>query len=282
MARRGARSSFLVTHTPRTVRELLDRFDLHPSRALGQNFVVDPNTVRRIARAASVGPGDVVVEIGAGLGSLTLALVETGAEIHAIEVDRYLLAPLRETVEPFGVAVHHVDAMRADYAAILEGRRAVVVANLPYNIATPLIIHLLEAEPLLERLVVMVQREVGERLAAYAGDEAYGAASLRVQYFADAELVGRVPASVFLPRPHVESVVVALVRRETVRVDPSWVSESELFDVVRTAFAQRRKMLRRSLADWADPGVFARADVEGTRRPEELTIDEFARLAAQR
>jgi 16S rRNA (adenine1518-N6/adenine1519-N6)-dimethyltransferase len=271
-----------VTHTPRTVRELLERFELHPSRALGQNFVVDPNTVRRIARAAGVGSGDVVVEIGAGLGSLTLALAETGAEVHAIEVDRYLLAPLRETVEPLGVVVHHVDAMIAAYPDIVGGRRAVVVANLPYNIATPLLVHLLEAEPLLERFVVMVQREVGERLAAHAGDEAYGAVSLRVQYFADAEVLGRVPASVFLPRPNVESVLVSIVRREGVRVDPTDVSEVELFEVIRTAFAQRRKMLRRSLAGWADPGVFARADVAGTRRPEELTIEEFARLAAQR
>ncbi len=271
-----------MTHTPRTVRELLDRFELHPSRALGQNFVVDPNTVRRIARVAGVGPGDVVVEIGAGLGSLTLALVETGAEVHAIEVDRYLLAPLRETVEPLGVAVHHVDAMHAAYSDIAGGRPAVVVANLPYNIATPLIVHLLETEPLLRRFVVMVQREVGERLAAYAGDDAYGAVSLRVQYFADAELLGRVPASVFLPRPNVESVLVSIVRRDHVRVDPADVGETALFEVIRTAFAQRRKMLRRSLAEWSDPGVFARAAVEGTRRPEELTIEEFARLAAQR
>lgn len=260
----------------------MEEYDLKPSRALGQNFVVDPNTVRRIARLADVKAGDVVLEIGAGLGSLTLALVETGAEVHAIEVDRFLLEPLRSVVGPRGVVVHHADALSADYAEILQGREAVVVANLPYNVATPLVLHLLESEPLIRRMLVMVQREVGERFAAHAGDEAYGAASLRVQYFADARVVGKVSASVFFPKPNVESALVSIVRRPRVRVDPALVSETELFEVIRTSFGQRRKMLRRSLANWSSEGVFERADVAETRRPEELTIEEFARLAAAR
>jgi 16S rRNA (adenine1518-N6/adenine1519-N6)-dimethyltransferase len=272
----------LVTHTRTELRALLDEHGLTPSRALGQNFVVDPNTVRRIARLADVGAGDLVLEIGAGLGSLTLALVETGAEVHAMEVDRYLLEPLRSVVEPHGVRVHHADALSADYAAILNGRDAVVVANLPYNVATPLVLHLLESEPLIRRMLVMVQKEVGERFAAHAGDEAYGAASLRVQYFADARVVGKVSPNVFLPKPNVESALVSIVRRSAVRVDPSLVSEAELFEVIRTSFGQRRKMLRRSLAGWSSEGVFERADVAETRRPEELTIEEFARLAAAR
>ena len=157
---------------------------------------------------------------------------------------------------------------------------SIVVANLPYNVATPLVLHLLEAEPLITRMLVMVQKEVGERFAAQAGDEAYGAASLRVQYFADARVVGKVGPSVFVPKPNVDSALVAIVRREHVRVDPDVVSEAALFEVIRTSFGQRRKMLRRSLAGWASDGVFERADVAETRRPEELTLEEFARLAA--
>jgi 16S rRNA (adenine1518-N6/adenine1519-N6)-dimethyltransferase len=272
----------LVTHTRTDLVALLDAHGLKPARALGQNFVVDPNTVRRIARLAQVGPGDLVLEIGAGLGSLTLALVETGAEIQAMEIDRYLLGPLRSVVEPHGVVVHHADALHADYGEILGGREAVVVANLPYNVATPLVLQILETQPLIRRMLVMVQKEVGERFAAQAGDEAYGAASLRVQYFAEARVVGKVGPSVFLPRPNVDSALVSIVRRERVRVDPALVSEAALFEVIRTSFGQRRKMLRRSLAGWVTEGVFERAGVAETRRPEELTLEEFARLAAAR
>ncbi len=271
-----------MTHTRTALNALLREHGLTPSRALGQNFVVDPNTVRRIARLAEIGLGDLVLEIGAGLGSLTLALVETGAEVLAMEVDRHLLEPLRSVVEPRGVRVHHSDALVADYGEILGARPAIVVANLPYNVATPLVLHLLEAEPLITRMLVMVQKEVGERFAAQAGDEAYGAASLRVQYFADARVVGKVGPSVFVPKPNVDSALVAIVRREHVRVDPDVVSEAALFEVIRTSFGQRRKMLRRSLAGWASDGVFERADVAETRRPEELTLEEFARLAAAR
>lgn len=269
-----------MTHSRSDVAALLERHGLKPSRALGQNFVVDANTVRRIARLADVGPGDFVLEIGAGLGSLTLALVETGAQVEALEVDRYLLGALDEVVSPKGVVIHHVDALKANYDELLAGRDTVVVANLPYNVATPLVVHLLETVPAITRMLVMVQYEVGERMAARAGDEAYGAVSVRVQYFAEARVVGKVPPSVFLPKPHVESALVALVRRDRPLIDPSLVSEAALFEVVRTAFGQRRKMLRRSLAAWASEGVFERAGVDATRRPEELSIEEFASLAA--
>ena len=193
-----------MTHTRTDLVAILEAHGLKPSRALGQNFVVDPNTVRRIARLAEVGPGDLVLEIGAGLGSLTLALIETGAEVQAMEVDRYLLEPLRSVVEPHGVTVHHADALNANYSEILGGREAAIIANLPYNVATPLVLHLLESQPLIKRMLVMVQKEVGERFAAQAGDEAYGAASLRVQYFADAKVVGKIGPSVFYPKPNVD------------------------------------------------------------------------------
>jgi 16S rRNA (adenine1518-N6/adenine1519-N6)-dimethyltransferase len=272
----------VVTHTRTELSALLASHGLKPSRALGQNFVVDPNTVRRIARLAKVGTGDLVLEIGAGLGSLTLALLETGAEVHAMEIDKYLLEPLRSIVEPRGAIVHHANALDAAYATILDGREAVVVANLPYNVATPVVLHLLESEPLITRMLVMVQKEAGERLAAHARDEAYGAVSLRVQYFSDAKIVGKVPPSVFLPKPKVDSVLVSLVRRDRVRVDPTVVSEDDLFAMIRMAFGQRRKMLRRSLAPWVSEGVFERSGVDETRRPEELTLEEFAALAAAR
>jgi 16S rRNA (adenine1518-N6/adenine1519-N6)-dimethyltransferase len=199
-----------------------------------------------------------------------------------MEVDRYLLDPLTAVVSPHGVTVHHADALKADYAQILAGREAIVVANLPYNVATPLVLHLLESEPLITRMLVMVQKEVGERFAAHAGDDAYGAASLRLQYFADARVVGKVGPSVFIPKPNVDSALVSIVRRDHVRIDPTLVSETALFEVIRTSFGQRRKMLRRSLAGWSSEGVFERADIAATRRPEELTLEEFARLAAAR
>jgi len=271
-----------VTHSHTAIAALLQEHGLSPSRALGQNFVTDPNTVRKIARLAEVGPGDLVLEIGPGLGSLTLALVETGAAVAAIEVDRYLLPALRSVVDPHGVIVHHADALTANYDEILGGRDAVVVANLPYNVATPLVLHLLETVPQIQRMLVMVQREVGERMAAHVGDDAYGAVSLRVDYFATASVVGRVPATVFHPKPKVESALVAIRRRPQVKIDPSVVSEEVLFDVIRTAFAHRRKMLRGTLSSWATPEIFAAADVAPTARPEELTVDDFARLAALR
>lgn len=272
----------MVTHSRTSLVDLLNQHGLKPSRALGQNFVVDPNTVRRIARLANVGEGDLVLEIGPGLGSLTLALVETGATVEAIEIDKYLLEPLRSVVEPHGVVVHHADALEADYETILRGRNAVVVANLPYNVATPLVLHLLETVPQITRMLVMVQKEVGERYAAQAGEEAFGAVSLRVQYFADASIAGKVGPNVFVPKPNVDSALVSIVRRDQVRIDPNLVSEADLFEVVRMAFGQRRKMLRRSLQGWTTDGVFERAGIDETRRPEELTLEEFAQLAAAR
>jgi 16S rRNA (adenine1518-N6/adenine1519-N6)-dimethyltransferase len=271
-----------VTHSRTTLAALLSSHGLSPSRALGQNFVVDANTVRRIARLAEVGPGDHVLEIGAGLGSLTLALAETGARVSAMEVDRHLIVPLRDVLDGTGVIVVHADALHADYRSILDDEKATVVANLPYNIAMPLVLHLLETVPQVTRMLVMVQLEVGERLAAGAGDEAYGAATVRLQYFATARIVGRVSPTVFLPRPRVESALVEVRRRAQVAIDPRYAPEADIFEVVRTAFAQRRKMLRRSLADWSDPGVFERSGVEATRRPEELTLEQFAALAAAR
>jgi 16S rRNA (adenine1518-N6/adenine1519-N6)-dimethyltransferase len=272
-----------VTLSPRQVRDLLDRHGLSPSRALGQNFVSDPNTVRRIARLAEVGEGDRVVEIGPGLGSLTLSLVEAGADVTAVELDRHLLAPLREVVEPHGVRVVHGDAMSLNWDDVLGGpggppadRSWALVANLPYNVATPLVLDLLAGVPAIGRMLVMVQREVGERLAARPGDKAYGIPSVKVAYRADAELVGRVPPTVFIPPPRVESALVRLRRLPAPRVD---ADPDRLFRLVEAGFGQRRKMLRRSLAGLVDPAAFAEAGVRPEARAEELDLDAWARLA---
>jgi 16S rRNA (adenine1518-N6/adenine1519-N6)-dimethyltransferase len=250
---------------------------LTPSRALGQNFVADPNTVRRIARLAEVGEGDRVVEIGAGLGSLTLALVETGARVTAVEIDRHLVPILREVAEPRGVRVVHADAMELDWGQLLgEDEGWVLVANLPYNVATPLVLDLLDHVPAIERMLVMVQLEAGQRLAAAVGDPAYGIPSVKVAYWATAELVGRVPPSVFVPRPRVESALVRIVRRPAPAVD---ADPDRLFTLVRAGFGQRRKMLRRSLVGLVDPGAFERAGIRPEARAEELSVHDWGRLA---
>ena len=256
---------------------------MRPSRALGQNFVADPNTVRRIARLAGVGRGDRVVEVGAGLGSLTVALAETGAEVTAVELDRHLLPVLRSVVEPLGVRVVEGDAMTLDWDEVLGGEvsgggddRWALVANLPYNVATPLVLDLLARVPAIDRMLVMVQREVGERLAAGPGSKAYGIPSVKVAYRADAEVVGRVPPTVFIPQPRVES---ALVRVRRLPGPPVDVDPERLFSLVEAGFGQRRKMLRRSLASLVDPAAFERADVRPDARAEQLSLEDWARLA---
>jgi 16S rRNA (adenine1518-N6/adenine1519-N6)-dimethyltransferase len=271
----------ILTH--RQVRDLLADHGLSPSRALGQNFVADPNTVRRIARLAGVGPGDRVVEVGPGLGSLTVALAETGAEVTAVELDRHLLPVLRSVVEPLGVRVVEGDAMALDWDEVLGGDvaaggadRWALVANLPYNVATPLVLDLLARVPQIDRMLVMVQREVGERLAAGPGSKAYGIPSVKVAYRAVAEVVGRVPRTVFIPQPRVESALVRLRRLPEPPVD---TDPERLFRLVEAGFGQRRKMLRRSLASLVDPSAFERAGVRPDARAEELRLDDWARLA---
>jgi 16S rRNA (adenine1518-N6/adenine1519-N6)-dimethyltransferase len=272
-----------VTHSGADIAQLLSAHGIHPSRALGQNFVADPNTVRRIARLSGSGVGTNVLEIGAGLGSLTLALVETGAHVVAVETDRHVLPVLRSVVEPVGVEVVEGDALTLDLAGLLAERAPgpwSLVSNLPYNVATPLVMRTLTEVPAVAHLLVMVQREVGERMAAEPGQDAYGSVSVRIAYFARAQVVGRVPATVFVPRPRVESVLVQLDRRPTPAVDPALVSYDRLAQVVRAGFAQRRKMLRRSLAGVVEPEAFERAGVRPDARAEELDVEAWGRLAA--
>ena len=271
-----------MTLTAREVSELLASHGVRPSRALGQNFVADPNTVRRIARLSGVRRGDRVVEVGAGLGALTLALAETGADVTAVEADRHLVPVLRDVLEGTSVRVVHADAMDLDWAGLLGDEPGwAMVANLPYNIATPLVADILDSVPAVSRMLVMVQREVGERLAARPGDGAYGAVSVKVAYWATASIAGRVPSSVFIPRPNVESVLVSIERRQSPAVDPASVPAARLFEVVRAGFAHRRKMLRGSLAGVVSPDSFAMAGVSPRSRAEELDVDAWGRLAAE-
>ena len=265
------------------IAQLMSTYGLRPSRALGQNFVADPNTVRRIARLSGAGPGSRVLEIGAGLGSLTLALAETGASVVAVETDRHLLPALRSVLEPTGVEVVEGDALTLDLAGLLEahgGGPWSLVANLPYNVATPLVMRVLVEVPTVVDVLVMVQREVGERMAAAPGTPAYGSVSVRIAYFARAEVVGRVPATVFVPRPRIESVLVRLRRLSAPAVDPDLVSYERLAQVVKAGFGQRRKMLRRSLAGVVEPAAFEQAGVRPDARAEELSVADWGRLAA--
>ena len=271
-----------MTHSHRDINELLASHGLAPRRAFGQNFVSDPNTVRRIARMANVSASDHVVEIGAGLGSLTLALAETGARITAIEIDHGIAPVLRDVVKDLpNVSVVVGDALELDWNEIIPpGSKAVVVANLPYNVATPLVADLLDAIPQISRFVVMVQKEVALRLASSVGSSDYGAISVKVAYWATARVLGDVPPSVFIPRPKVTSSIIEITRRETPAVGPH-IAPQQLFKVIRTGFGQRRKMLRRSLAAIATPENFALAGVSPEARPEELDVHQWGRLATE-
>jgi 16S rRNA (adenine1518-N6/adenine1519-N6)-dimethyltransferase len=267
-----------VTLTRSQVAELLRTHDLSPRKSLGQHFLVDPNTARRIVRLAGVGVGDRVVEIGPGLGSLTLELLDAGAMVSAVELDRRLAAVLAE-VTGGRCQIVVGDALAVDLAAICGAPPMRVVANLPYNVAVPIVMRLLTEVPAATSVFVMVQAEVAERLAAGPGNPAYGAVSVKVAYFATATVSGQVPRTVFAPEPNVDSSLIAIERRAAPAVDPGLVSKERLFEVVTTAFSHRRKMLRRSLAGVIDEGAFERAGVAPTQRPEELDVVAFGRLA---
>ncbi len=271
---------------PAEVRALADELGVRPTKKLGQNFVHDPNTVRRIVRAAELGPDDVVVEVGPGLGSLTLALLPAVAAVQAVEIDPVLAARLPATAAEFApdlasrLTVVGADAMRVT-AADLPGATA-LVANLPYNVAVPVVLHLLAELPGLRRGLVMVQAEVAERLAAAPGSKTYGVPSAKLAWYAAARRAGPVPRAVFWPVPGVDSGLLAFDRR-----DPPPGDRAEVFALVDAAFAQRRKALRGALAGWAGSPAAAEvalraAGIDPLTRAERLSIADFARLAAAR
>jgi 16S rRNA (adenine1518-N6/adenine1519-N6)-dimethyltransferase len=263
--------------TPTEIRALLAEHRLRPSKALGQHFLADNNMAAHVVRLAGVQPGDHVVEVGPGLGSLTLALCDAGAHVRAVELDGRLATVLAEVVRGKPVDVVIADAGAVDWSELLgDHSHWVMVSNLPYNVATPVVVRALEEAPPIDRFLVMVQREVGERLAATPGSKAYGAVSVKVAYYARAEVVGAVPPEVFVPRPNVDSALVSLTRRRP----PVEVADPDrLFSLVRAGFATRRKTLRRALASEVDDAAFAAAGIDPAARAETLSLEQWAALA---
>ena len=270
------------------IRELAARLGLRPTKQWGQNFVVDANTVKKIVRIAGVGPKDVVVEVGPGLGSLTLALLPEAGHVTAVEVDPALAAALPETVKSLAPA--YADRLTLVHADALRVRElpgpppTALVANLPYNVSVPVVLGFLEAFPSLERVLVMVQLEVAERLAAKPGSKVYGVPSVKAAWYADVRLAGTVSRSVFWPVPNVDSGLVSLVRRPA---PETTASREEVFACVDAAFAQRRKTLRAALASWAGSPVRAEeilraAGIDPRTRGEQLGVEAFAAIAAAR
>jgi 16S rRNA (adenine1518-N6/adenine1519-N6)-dimethyltransferase len=260
------------------VSELLREHGIRPSKWLGQNFVIDPNTIRKVIGAAGLDPSDAIVEIGAGCGSLTLGLVAAARRVVAVEVDPKLVEALRQVTSGVAnVEVVHADALQLDLDALGVTK---LVGNLPYSVAAPLILHVLESSASIRQLTVMTQREVGERLAAEPGGKVYGQTSVIVGFHADARLVGRVSRRAFYPEPTVDSVIVSMVRRpELPEVDPRLFGR-----VVRAAFSQRRKMLRGTLAPVVGEDVdeiLEGAGVDPSARPEALGWEEFVGITAR-
>jgi 16S rRNA (adenine1518-N6/adenine1519-N6)-dimethyltransferase len=275
---------------PGDIRELAGRLGVRPSKRLGQNFVVEPGTVRRIAALAALEPQDVVLEVGPGLGSLTLALLEAGAgRVVGVEIDAALAAELPRTIAARAPGLADRAAVVAADALHLEGHDlpavpSVLVANLPYNVAVPVLLHLLAALPPLRRGLVMVQAEVAERMCAAPGSRVYGTPSVKLAWYAAVRPAGPVPRSVFWPVPNVDSRLVAFTRRDP---PDTTASREEVFAVVDAAFRQRRKTLRAALSGWAGSAPEAErllraAGLDPGARGESLDVAQFARLAASR
>jgi 16S rRNA (adenine1518-N6/adenine1519-N6)-dimethyltransferase len=277
---------------PAELRELAQRLGVRPSKRLGQNFVHDANTVRRIVAAADLAATDVVLEVGPGLGSLTLGLLDVVDRVLAVEVDALLAAALPATVaerardRAGALRVLTADALRVRHAEIVDAAEGAeptaLVANLPYNVGVPVLLHLLAELPSLRHGLVMVQAEVADRLAAPPGTRCYGAPSVKAAWFAEARRAGSVPRGVFWPIPNVDSGLVALFRRP----EPSPGHRAEVFALVDAAFAQRRKTLRAALVGWAGSAAAAErvlraAGVNPSSRGEQLTVDEFAKIVRE-
>lgn len=269
---------------PRSIREIAARLDLRPTKQRGQNFVVDANTVRRIVAASGVGADDVVLEVGPGLGSLTLGLLEVADRVVAVEIDELLAGELPRTVaERLPERADRLDVVTADAMRVTElpATPTAVVANLPYNVAVPVLLHLLATFPEWQRGLVMVQAEVADRIAAPPGSKVYGVPSVKTAWYAESWRAGSVSPSVFWPVPNVDSGLVALRRREP---PATGATREQVFAVVDAAFGQRRKMLRSSLSGMAGSSAEASealvaAGVDPQARGEVLDVAAFARVA---
>ncbi|RZS59637.1 dimethyladenosine transferase [Microcella putealis] len=275
---------------PAEVRDLAELLGVAPTKKLGQNFVHDGNTVRRIVQAAKLAPGETVLEVGPGLGSLTLGLLDAGHPVVAVEIDRRLAAQLPVTVGELqpgaDLTVVTADAMTVDAAALSAPDAApsipsALVANLPYNISVPVLLHLLAALPSIERVLVMVQAEVGHRIAAAPGSKIYGSPSVKAAWYGDWRVAGTISRQVFWPVPNVDSVIVGMHGR---RVPGDEVLRQRTFQLVDAAFGQRRKMLRQALAEVFGSSAEATAALEAagvdpTARGEQLDLDAFLAIA---
>ncbi|WP_431842851.1 16S rRNA (adenine(1518)-N(6)/adenine(1519)-N(6))-dimethyltransferase RsmA [Calidifontibacter indicus] len=273
---------------PAEIRELAAGLDVRPTKQWGQNFVIDKGTVRKIVRLAEVGADDVVVEVGPGLGSLTLALLPQVRQVVAVEIDRRLAAQLPVTVQTMApglvdrLTVVQQDALKLE--ELPDPQPTALVANLPYNVSVPVVLSLLQRFPTIDRVLVMVQLEVAERLAATPGSKVYGVPSVKASWYADVRLADKVGRNVFWPAPNVDSGLVKMVRRDPPRDD---VAAADVFACVDAAFAQRRKTLRAALAGWAGSAAQAEeilraAGIDPALRGERLSVDDFAALAAAR
>ncbi|MGV9710761.1 16S rRNA (adenine(1518)-N(6)/adenine(1519)-N(6))-dimethyltransferase RsmA [Gordonia sp. NPDC003424] len=273
---------------PARIRQLADELGVRPTKTLGQNFVHDANTVRRIVAESGVGRDDVVLEVGPGLGSLTLALLAVAGRVIAVEIDPVLAGRLPTTIAEHAPAqadsfeVITADAMSVS-AADLPVAPTALVANLPYNVAVPVLLHLLSELPSIATALVMVQAEVADRLAAGPGSRTYGVPSVKARYFGSVKRAGAVGRNVFWPEPKVESGLVRIDRTATYPDDPQ--VRSRVFAVIDAAFAQRRKTMRSALASWAGSAAEAErrlrvADIDPGVRGERLDVDDFVRLAA--
>jgi len=262
------------------LKDMMEKHDLRPSKSLGQNFVVDPNTILKIIRAANIEKGEQILEIGPGLGSLTSQLSAT-SKVVAIELDRYLVPALEEVLNHFGkrenVEIVQEDAMKIDWQEFFAQRQGVwkMVANLPYNIATPLLVTLLENAPEIQAIYVMVQLEVGERFAASPRSKAYGIPSVKAQYWAETKVLGKVSPNVFLPVPKVDSAILQIIRKSS----PPEVNYANFSRLIQTAFQHRRKMIRKSLNTLVPLANFSIAEVSPQARPEELSVTDWVKLA---
>jgi 16S rRNA (adenine1518-N6/adenine1519-N6)-dimethyltransferase len=275
---------------PAEVRALAAELGIRPAKALGQNFVHDPNTIRRIVRTAALDPDDVALEVGPGLGSLTLGLLDAAGHVTAVEIDPVLAGALPRTVAARNpdrsddLTVLAADALTIEQ--VPDPQPTALVANLPYNVAVPVLLHLLELLPTLRHGLVMVQAEVAERLAARPGSRTYGVPSVKAAWYAAVRRAGAVPRAVFWPAPNVDSGLVELTRRAPPAV-PGTVTRRDVFALVDAAFAQRRKTLRAALAGWAGSparaeAVLRAAGVDPGLRGEALDVGAFARVAAAR
>ena len=262
------------------IREIADRLELHPTKKLGQNFVIDANTCRKIVKEAEMKPGDVALEIGPGLGSLTLALLEVASHVIAIEVDHRLASELPVTIERHGfsktaLTLIHRDALEIEQLPLAPN---ILVANLPYNISVPVLLRFLELFPSITSGVVMVQSEVAERLAAKPGNKEYGSPSVKAAWWADLHLAGSVSRSIFWPVPNVDSSLVAFTRHAPLGDENL---RARTFALIDAAFGKRRKMIRSALSDYLDEEAIARAGIDPSLRGEVLTVLDFMALARE-